>query len=77
MSTFKPIKTWGFFSYFCEWHNFCGVPVFMAFVEGPIHNSSIHKIEIFCRIYKGKSHGQEPNKCVVFDQSMKIGIHEN
>ena len=43
-------------------------------------NSSTHEIVIFCMNYEGKytmATNFEPNECVIYVQSTKIGTHEN
>ena len=64
---------------YCEWLNFCGVPIFLVFVEVQSMNSSTHEIVIFCMSIEGKYYGHEFRTLGmhIFLQSTKIGTHES
>ena len=55
---------------YCGWLNFRRVPIFVVFVEGPIHESTTHEITIFCLNCEGK--------CYVHQWMCDVySIHEN
>ena len=65
---------------YCGWLKFRGVPIFVVFVEGAIHEfqypqngNFLH--ELWKKILWPRNF--EPHKCVIFVQSTKIGTHEN
>ena len=57
------------------------VHIFMAFVEGPIHKFQCQWINDFRSVWIMKENimatNFEPNECLIFLQSTKIGTHEN
>ena len=53
--------------WYCGWHKFRGVPIFVVFVEGPIHEfKTIIKLNT-------KATNFEPHECVIFVESTYPG----
>ena len=64
---------------YCGWLNFRGVPIFVVFVDSPIHEFQYPRISDFLYKYEGKYHGHEfwtPRICH-FRSNHEIGTHEN
>ena len=67
-------------SRYCGWLNFRGVPIFVVFVEGPVHEFQCQRkshflYELWRKILWLTNF--EPRQCLIFLQSTKIGTHKN
>ena len=65
---------------YCGWLNCRGVPIFVVFVEGPIHEFQYPRISNFLSELWRKilwPRNFEPLECVNFEQSTKIGTYKN
>ena len=65
---------------YCGWLNFRGVPIFVVFVEGPIHEFQCQRnsdFSVWIMKENTMTTNFETHECLIFFWSTKIGTHED